>query len=295
MTQLPILFLGFNRPALTALTFDRIRTSAPQRLFIALDGPRGRPGDAERCSEVARIVRLVDWDCEVHRLVRDENLGCRRAVSGAIDWFFEHVEEGVIVEDDCLFSPSFLRYCAVLLERYRHDERVWMVSGTNLLGEWKYRRSSYFFGEGGVWGWATWKRAWRQADIDLRSWDDPAARAQAARFFGDWHWRMLEPLFQATADGKIDTWDYGWSFTRASHHALGAIPAVNLVRNVGFGADATHTGGSSPFEDLPCGELDFPLRHPQSLAFDRAYQRRQLLTQLRWAAARRLNLGRPRR
>lgn len=285
-----VLYLGFNRPHLTAVTFDSIRRAAPQRLFVALDGPRGKPGEVESCNEVAKIVGAVDWDCEVHRLVRTENLGCRRAVSSAIDWFFDLVDEGVVVEDDCLLSGSFLGYCADLLEKYRNDERVWMISGTNLLGQWRYRRASYFFGEGGVWGWATWRRAWHHADIDLRSWADPESRTRAEAFFGRLQWRLLKPLFQATAEGRIDTWDYGWSFTRASHGALAAIPAINLVRNLGFGADATHTSESSPFAQLPCGDLAFPLRHPDSVTFDRGYQRRQLLTQARSGIERRLHL-----
>lgn len=273
MTDVPVLLLAFNRPDLTRVVMDRIRVLAPRRLFVALDGPR--PGEEERCDEVHRIVTAVDWRCELQVLRRDSNLGCRMAVTGAIDWFFDRVEAGMIVEDDILVSPSFATYCAALLDRYADDERVWMISGVNLVDTWPGAGASYHFGHGGIWGWATWRRAWQHNDIAMRCWDDAGARARARAFLGEDEWRHLAPRFEAVRSGLVDTWDYQWSFARAQAGGLSAIPAVNLVRNLGFGVDATHTfDASSPFARLPLHDLEPPLVHPDDVEFDRDFQRR---------------------
>src|SRR5690606_34245197 len=127
----PILFLIFSRQDTTRREFEAIRAAHPRQVFIAADGPRPhKEGEAERCEECRKIASEVDWPCEVHTLFREENLGCGRAVSGAITWFFEHVEEGIILEDDTLPGPGFFRFCSELLERYRHDTRVMAVSGS---------------------------------------------------------------------------------------------------------------------------------------------------------------------
>ena len=121
----------FNRPDTTKQVFETIRKARPAQLFVAADGPReNRPDEAEKCAEVRRIVdNGIDWDCKVHRLYRDKNLGCKIACSSAIDWFFEHVDEGIILEDDTLPHPTFFQFCEELLKRYRDDERIMLISG----------------------------------------------------------------------------------------------------------------------------------------------------------------------
>jgi hypothetical protein len=170
-------------------------------------------------------------------------------------------------------SASFYPYCDALLERYADDEDIWMVSGVNLLGRWESDGAAYFFGHGGVWGWATWRRAWARSDIAMAGWRDVDARARAADFLGERDWSANQPLFARTAKGDIDSWGYGWSFARAAAGGLSAIPSVNLVRNVGFRADASHTlDARSPLAHLPTSELELPLTHPAAKTFDRGYQ-----------------------
>ena len=154
--SIPILFLVFNRPETTALVFQEIRKVRPQQLFVAADGPRpDRTGEAEKCAEVKKIVAAVDWPCEVKTLFRDNNLGCRVAVSSAINWFFENVEEGIILEDDCLPHPDFFRFCNELLDYYRNDERIMHIGGNNFQFVNKYGKSSYYFSHyAHIWGWA---------------------------------------------------------------------------------------------------------------------------------------------
>ena len=254
------------------MVLESVRAAQPSRFFVALDGPR--PGDEAACEAVRRLVADgVDWPCELELLQRETNLGCRWSVSGAIDWFFEHVERGIILEDDTVPSASFYPYCDALLEKFENDEDIWMVSGVNLLGRWESQGADYFFGHGGIWGWATWRRAWTRSDVAMTGWRDLDARARAAAFMGERDWTANRPLFESTADGAIDSWGYGWSYSRAAAGGLSAIPVVNLVRNVGFRSDASHTvDAGSPLAHLPASELSFPLRHPRARAFDRAYQ-----------------------
>ncbi len=165
----PVLFLIFNRPDTTTRVFEAIREARPSRLYVAADGPRAdKEGEAQRCLETRKITEAVDWPCEVRRLYREENLGCKLAVSSAITWFFTHEEEGIILEDDCLPDQSFFPFCAAMLERYRDDGRIMMVLGTSLLPpgggpDADYLFTQYFL----IWGWATWRRAWEKYDIEM--------------------------------------------------------------------------------------------------------------------------------
>lgn len=275
----PVLLTAFNRPEETRRVLNAIRRYAPTQLYVAIDGPRSDlTVDANRCAEVVRLLDRVDWDCRVKRLIRTENLGCRRAMEGAIDWFFESVPEGIILEDDCLPSPGFFRFCDELLARYRDDDRVAMVCGTNVLGEWRPNESSYFFGPGAVWGWASWSRAWGCSADHLVGLGSPHARAIAERTLGLGRWRKLEPLLLAVESGELDTWDYPWAFAVAAQGQLAALPAVNLVSNIGFGPDATHTTSQGGvLDEIGIRNLEDPLNHPAEVVLDREFD-------VRWQA-----------
>lgn len=262
----PILFLLFNRPDLTQRVFERIRQAAPQRLFIAADGPRpGMPTDVELCAQARQVVEWIDWKCEVHTLFRETNLGCKQAVSSAIDWFFEHVEEGIILEDDCVPHPTFFRFCAELLERYRDDERIMVISGDNFQqGRQRTPYSYYFSCYTHIWGWATWRRAWRYYDGDMKHWPELRQTSWLLDVLGDevsaTYWRNI---FDKAHAGKIDSWAYPWISSCWAQNGLTILPEVNLVSNIGFGDAATHTKkGDSRIANLPTAAMKFPLRHP---------------------------------
>lgn len=267
----PVLLLVFNRPDTTARVFDAIRTARPTRLYVAADGPRrSRPAEFELCEQTRRIATAIDWPCELTTLLREENLGCKRAVSSAISWFFDREPEGIVLEDDCLPDPSFFAYCDAMLERYRADHRVMCVSGDNFIaGHWQPEHSYYFSRYAHIWGWASWARAWKHYDVDLKSPGNEPVVEVVNRTFPKSanvraHWLGL--LTQITA-GRIDTWDYQWAYTLWRCNGLSCMPRVNLISNIGFGPGATHTvSAESKLAGLAAGTMVMPLNHPATVA-----------------------------
>ncbi|MDR7920716.1 glycosyltransferase family 2 protein [Thermosynechococcus sp. HY213] len=266
-----VLFLIFNRPHTTQRVFEAIRQVRPPRLYVAADGPRAdREGEAEKVAEVRRIATQVDWPCEVKTLFREKNLGCKVAVSSAITWFFEHEEKGIILEDDCLPHPDFFRFCDELLEYYKQDERVWVITGNNFQdGQWRGKASYYFSKYSHCWGWATWKRAWSKYDVNISFW--PAWSKSSA--WQNLHFNSVEEeywrkIFNRVYSSEINTWDYQWTACVWYHGGLTATPNVNLVSNIGFGSDATHTKTAGHIHAnlpvFPIGEI----QHPSEVAVD---------------------------
>ncbi len=276
MLQTPVCLIIFNRPDTTARVFAEIAKARPSKLFVVADGPRSdRPGEAERCAEARAIVDRVDWDCEVRKNYSAVNLGCGGRPATGIAWLFEQVEEAIILEDDCVPHPTFFPFCEELLERYRRDERVMCISGSNLDSGLVVRQFSYRFSRLNLcWGWASWRRAWQHFDMTLRLW--PSLRDTS------WLLDVLEDqravecyrkvFDQAyTREGEVDYWDYQWTLACWAQHGLSILPSTTLISNVGFGQDATHTKSMNDTRAyLPTQEMAFPLRHPPYLIRDRA-------------------------
>lgn len=279
--HVPVLLIIFNRPETTKRVFDAIRRAKPPRLYIAADGPRsGVETDITRCEEARKIVNEVDWDCEVKTLFRQRNLNCGIAPSSAFTWFFEHEEEGIILEDDCLPSQSFFWYCQELLERYRNDTRVMHIGGNNFLCGWQNDENySYYFSKSGhIWGWATWRRAWKNFDYNIGLYRD--LRAQG--YFNKYFLNGMEKIYRLRkfdktirADKPVDWWDYQWDFARYINSGLAIVPKVNLVKNIGFGDIATHTTNSNTDSSrLEAEEIELPLRHPPFMIRDLESERK---------------------
>jgi hypothetical protein len=270
----PVLFLIFNRPANTKMVFDAIRRQKPRHLYIAADGPREEiPGEKELCEQTRQIALQTDWDCEVKTLFRESNLGCKSAVSGAINWFFDQVSEGIILEDDCLPDASFFPFCGELLEKFRGDSRVMSVSGSNILGRpWKIETQSYFWGHGGIWGWATWRRAWNLYDIEMKDWQDQEIKAKIRNAMGtdDWY-NTYYNLFESSFNGSLKSWDIQWFYSILFNNGVAINPSVNLVKNIGFGA-GTHTNTADNYAArLPLCSMTFPLKPPENMTIDVEY------------------------
>jgi UDP-glucuronate decarboxylase len=268
-----VLFLVFNRPDVTSRVFKAIRQARPPRLYIAADGPRAEcPDEAEKCNQVRKIVSQIDWPCSPTTLFRSENLGCKRAVSSAIAWFFENEEEGIILEDDCLPSQSFFWFCQDLLRRYRDDTRVWQISGTAFLEKDLdgTNRGSYFFSKyGPIWGWASWRRAWKNYDPDLVQWAAMSEEVSLRSAYPDRAERSARKnLGDRLLQNEIDTWDYQWGIIKNYQSGLSIVPGRNMIVNLGFGPEATHTQAQHPLAATQSFDVRFPVDHPQFVLAD---------------------------
>jgi hypothetical protein len=262
----------FRRPERTAQVFERIREARPTRLFLIADGPRaGDDQEARDCSEARAVVDEIDWPCEVVRDFADRNLGLKRRIPSGLDRVFAEVAEAIILEDDCLPHPSFFPYCDELLERYRDDERVVHLSGSQLLRQPPVEASYHFSRYVHIWGWATWRRAWRLFDVDLPDWHAQTKaerRARLRRMFDDdaerryWQWVW-------DRSPEIDNWDAQWSYVCLSRGLLSANPNINLISNIGFGGEATNaTADPHQLGGRPLEGISFPLEHPPEVRRD---------------------------
>lgn len=237
----PILFLIFNRPDTTTIVFESIRAAQPPRLYVAADGARkSKEGEEEICRQVRQIATQIDWPCEVKTLFRDTNLGCGKAVSEAITWFFEHEEMGIILEDDCLADQSFYGFCDVLLDKYKNEKSVMHIGGTIFIDYLPRNGESYFFSQfSHIWGWASWRDRWQYYDLHLVGFN--LKRDTAYYNFSQKALKYFNKRFHQVSSGKINTWDYQWNMTIWRRSGICVMPSVNLVTNIGFGEDATHT------------------------------------------------------
>lgn len=239
----PILILIFNRPGKTKGLFDILKDQKPAKLYIAADGPRNnKEGEAALCNETRSIFDKIDWECEVRTRFLDHNLGCGKGVSSAISWFFENEEAGIILEDDCHPNNDFFVFCEQMLTKYRNNTAVKIISGSNFQNGLKWGSASYYFsGMGHIWGWATWRRTWAEYEFDMDKYDDSFKKVIEKRFSNKRMRLYWEYIFDMMKNNPVDTWDYQLSFSILKNGGINIIPNRNLVTNVGFGSDATHT------------------------------------------------------
>ena len=268
----PVLFLIFKRAETTRRVFGRIREARPPRLYIAADGPRAdRVGEAEQCAEARAVVAVVDWPCEVHRLYQDKNLGCGQGVSTAISWFFEHEEQGIILEDDVLPHIDFFRYCDEMLERFKDDGSIQLIAGSNYFyngfdADVSYYLSSFMH----IWGWASWRRVWQTYDFDLNHLSDEKMHDQLFKLFPKPSAKYFWKIYQVMKRHEIDTWDYQLFMNQQYYNRYAISPYVNMVENIGIGGgNATHTTEDTATSNPIIGS-PYPLRHPEVLSTNAA-------------------------
>ncbi len=265
-TKSPVLFLIFNRPDTTKLVFEAIKIAQPKRLYVAADAPRANHIEDELlCKQAREVIADIDWECEVKTLYRDNNMGCRDGVSSAISWFFEQEEEGIILEDDCLPSNSFFKFCDELLEKYRYDTRIRHITGCNLQQGKKWGEASYYFSNRThVWGWASWKRVWDDYDKNLTQY---SAHELDEKFLNIYQNNLVveswKQIFIELKAGKINSWAYPLDFVNFFNNGLVIIPNDNLISNIGFGLRATNTlSKESIYSNIPVSEID-EITHPK--------------------------------
>lgn len=262
----PVVLLIFNRPDSTRVVFDTIRKVRPEKLFVIADGARPeKPGEEILCDRARKVIEEVDWDCQVFKNYADRNLRPLVRISSGLDWVYEHVEEAIILEDDCVPDLTFFDFCQILLAYYRHDTRIMSISGNNFqFGRRRTEYSYYFSRNTHCWGWATWRRAWKYYDIEMKLWPEIKS--------GEWLRDILQNraeenfrkrLFEKVYNDKLYGWDYRWDLACWIQNGLTILPQVNLVSNIGFSKEATHTKNTkSPFSNMPSFSMEFPLSHP---------------------------------
>lgn len=268
MYNIAILYLTFNRPKETEITFRQLKDLKPSKLYIAQDGPR-TPQERRATESVTKIIQNVDWECEVKYLIRDQNLGCQNAVNGALDWFFENEEMGIILEDDILADPSFFYFAELMLEKFKNDSRIMLISGNNLLGVYETGYDYFFTKVGAVWGWASWRRAWKLHDKTIGSW--PQLRKEKIlqkilpKELADRRTKNIDEVYY----NQLNTWDYQFTYSRLINSGLSIIPKVNLVNNIGFNIEATHTTRKpKAFDNIQRSINVQELKHPKAIIPD---------------------------
>lgn len=279
----PILFLIFDRKDVTVEAFKKIREYRPDRLFIAADGPRQhKEGENERCEATRNaVLEMIDWDCDVKTLFRKENLGCANAVNSAINWFFENVEWGAIIEDDVIVSPDFYKMCEEVMPKYASDSRVMMVTSQCYAPQAKYIANEYTFSNTVlIWSWATWRRAWSLMDMSMSQWPSTSIMdviKAYGLFEGLMRFYYWSAAYKLIAHGKpFNSWYTRWALSIMSHKGLCLVPKTNLSKNIGCsGVGGAHyeTSDIDPYAHLEAGSLQWPLKAPADVRLDKEMQR----------------------
>ncbi|MBU6342354.1 MAG: nucleotide-diphospho-sugar transferase [Bacteroidetes bacterium] len=274
-SQVPVLFLVFNRPDHTRQSLARIRQAKPPVLYVHCDGPRAdRKGELEKVAKVQEIIaEMVDWDCRLHTFYRKENKGLRNGVFEAISWFFEHEPMGIILEDDCLPDPSFFPFCAELLEYYKDDPEIMHIGGSNLAEDFtqSYPASYIFSKFSFVWGWASWARAWERMSFEFSGLPDfPTPDLRAV---------YMKQKFEVTQQGRNNSWAYAWFYTILNFNGWCIVSKTNLIQNTGVGdRNATNTRGTNQDAKRPAGNMKFPLIHPEQKALVPSFEKKFFYT-----------------
>lgn len=272
----PIAFVIFNRPDYTKAVFAEIRKAQPKKLFIIADGPR-IPSEDAVCKETRAIVENIDWPCEVHRNYAERNLGLKERFHTGLNWFFENIEQGIILEDDCLPHLSFFRFAGEMLEKYKNNEQIMMISGNNFLPDFKAKKDYFFSRYFPIWGWATWRRAWEKYDVNIENWELPESKKRLKKMYAQKYMiNHAAKLFDDIHSRKLNTWDVQWLYTCLMSDGLCIIPGRNLVSNIGI--SGTHQGGYN--QNLPTYDIyrTGDLRHPETIIentnYDNAFYER---------------------
>ncbi len=265
-----IAFIIFNRPEYTQRVFNEIRKARPKKLFVIADGPRNST-EAFLCESARKIIEQVDWDCEVKKNYSENNLGCKMRVATGLNWFFENVESGIILEDDCLPNQSFFKFSSEMLEKYKDDERIMMVAGSNSLSNFKIEESYLFSQYFAIWGWATWRRAWKKYDIDMKTWPENKANGFLQKIYSEKYMiRHSTDLFDQGFHNKVDTWDTQWFYTCLLAGGYSIVPAINLISNIGI--DGTRAPGKNQnLETFDIYEKNKDLVHPNIVEANHLY------------------------
>ena len=271
----PILIIFWRRSSSLLRVIESLRVIAPTKLFLASDGPRQDNSlEAEQVAEARLLAeKAIDWPCDIARRYSENNHGVKYGPINALNWFFSQVEEGIILEDDCLPHPSFFGYCENLLEHYRNDQRIWHISGNNFLGDESPSDYSYFFSKlPFIWGWASWRRCWNQYDPEMQSWPDMKnSHLLKEAFESEEEWTYWSSYWdKVSINHSVTAWDYQWMYACILNGGLAILPKSNLVENIGFGEGGVNTlNQDSPMANIPTEDIGQDIKHPSYILQDR--------------------------
>lgn len=268
----PVLLIIFNRFDTTQQVIAKLREAAIPKLYVYCDGPRtSKMGEAEQLTEVQnQVLKAIDWPCQVITNFRQENEGPRLAIGHAVSWLFETEESGIILEHDCVPHTSFFNFCETLLKRYANDERIMHISGDNFqFGKWRGDGSYYFSRFNHIWGFATWKRAWKHYDINMAAYPAFKESGKINEIFSAKRAQKIWiDILDRTYSGALQTWDYQWTFAIWNVNGLAILPNINLISNVGFDSLALNTTNEKHrLANLPVGEMG-EMTHPSAIKAD---------------------------
>jgi hypothetical protein len=266
--ETPVVFIIFNRPETTRKVFEQIAIAKPKKLFVIADGPRpSRHNEFQACLETRKIIDEVNWDCDVQKIYSETNLGCKNRIVSGLNIVFDCAPEVIVLEDDCVPDQSFFPYCEALLEHYRNDDRVGLISGNNFLFEKSNKNESYYFSQyPHIWGWASWRRVWNIYDPQIRRWQDKRnGDFLSKRFAKNSELLFWRKTFDKVYTNQIDTWDFQMVFSLWANNMCSIVPTINLVKNIGFGRGAAHARGASLYANIDTGAITIPLVHPKEL------------------------------
>jgi hypothetical protein len=250
--EVPVLLIIFNRPDKVRSLIESLEKIKPKYIYVTGDGPRtGKTGEGNKCDEARKIATNIPWGAEVYTNFSDTNLGCKKGVSTGVTWFFENVEEGIVLEDDCLPHPSFFTLCNQMLTAYKNDESIMHINGTSFLPTLKETVDTpyYFSSIAHSWGWASWRRAWQHFDGEMNNINNlEKSFSKNSLFTKVKYSRYWIKLFKYTKNNKRDSWAVPWSYSVMYANGICITPGVNLVENIGFDEEATHTSGTLNFD-----------------------------------------------
>lgn len=287
----PVAFMFFNRYDTTIKVFDSIKKVKPQKLYLISDGARAnKEGEKELVNKIRKYIEEnIDWECQIHKNYAKENLGCGKRVYTGISWVLDQEEEVIILEDDILANISFFKFCEEMLIKYKNDTRITAIAGHNMYQDIVSEKESYIFSKHpNIWGWATWRRAWKLYEESMAGWIEIRKSNAFENYYGKEIAKRYKPVIEKAYSGEIDTWDYQWNATVVYHDGMGIIPKYNLIENIGFNSnEATHTKGDSKYS-FEKHELVFPLIHPTEVKRNEQYDkihRKNMLKEFRnWTA-----------
>ncbi len=266
-----VVMIVFNRYEKALRVFERVRGIRPKKLYIIADGPR-EDFEQEKCEKVREIFNRIDWDCTVSKNYSKTNLGCSTRLFTGISSVFENENQAIFLEDDCLPDISFFKYCDELLDRYKEDNRIMLISGTNILTSWDTGASYHFSRLGGIHGWASWKRAWNHMDMSISLWRSSETKRLLLKKLGAKQFYQRAKIYDKLLSSDLNTWDFQFGFARLINNGLAIVPSQNLISNIGFGKDSTHTfKKNSKAASLPTFDMKFPMKHPDVIIEDIEY------------------------